>query len=37
MEILSLLQFILISNKKVINHKFRLKNPFQNILYMIDI
>ena len=38
MEKLNLLQFILIQwQKKVINHRFRLENYFQEILYMIDI
>ena len=38
MEKLNLDQFISIQQKKktVINHKFSLKNAFQEILYMID-
>ena len=37
MEKLNLLRFILIHwQKTIINHKFRLGNSFQEILYMID-
>ena len=37
MEKLNLLHFILIRSQKVINHRFRLENYFQEILYMIDV
>ena len=36
MEKLSLLQFILIQQQKVIRTKFSLENASQEILYMID-
>ena len=38
MEKLNLLQFSLIQRKKTVtNHRFRLENSFQEILYMIDV
>ena len=37
MEKLNLLQFFNSVTKTVINHRFRLENLFQEILYMIDV
>ena len=37
MEKLNLLQFILIQQKKLINHRSKLENSFQEIFYMIDV